>query len=98
MGGKRLIWGDVNAALNRLVAEGVIAAFRTSFGGHAPELGVYVIVTPVERVTDVQAVWAHQRLFMIPSRSNKSLRLGPWFGPFRRGVERRLGLLNLLQQ
>ena len=55
MGGKRLIWGDINAALNRLVAEGVIAAFRTSFGGLAPELGVHVIVTSVERVTDVQA-------------------------------------------
>jgi hypothetical protein len=28
MGGKRMIWGDVNAALNRLMAEGVIAASK----------------------------------------------------------------------
>ena len=55
MGGKRRIWGDVNAALNRLVADGVIAAFKTSFGGPAPEMGAHVIVTPVERVTDLHA-------------------------------------------
>ena len=41
--------------LNRLVAEGLIAAFRTSFRGPAPELGVHVIVTPVEPITDEQA-------------------------------------------
>src|SRR5215207_94622 len=53
VGGKRRIWGDVNAALNRLVADGVIAAFKASFSGPAPEMGAYVIVTPVERVTDL---------------------------------------------
>jgi len=53
MGGKRRIWGDVNAALNRLVADGVIAAFKTSFGDLAPEMGAHVIVTPVERVADL---------------------------------------------
>jgi hypothetical protein len=41
--------------LNRLGAEGLIAAFRTSFRGPAPELGVHVIVTPGEPVTDEQA-------------------------------------------
>jgi hypothetical protein len=42
--------------LNRLGAEGLIAAFRTSFRGPAPELGVHVIImTPVEPVTDGQA-------------------------------------------
>ncbi len=55
MSRKRMIWGDVNAALNRLVAEGVIVAFRTSFGGLAPELGVHVIVTPADLVSDLQA-------------------------------------------
>jgi len=55
MVGKRLLWGDVNAALNRLVAEGVIASFRTSFGGPAPELGVHVVVTAPQPVSDLQA-------------------------------------------
>ena len=55
MGGKRRIWGDVNAVLNRLVADGVIAAFKTSFGGLAPEMGAHVIVMPVERVSDLHA-------------------------------------------
>ena len=50
-GRKRRIWGDVNAALNRLVADGVIAAFKTSVGGPAPEIGAHVIVTPFEGVT-----------------------------------------------
>jgi hypothetical protein len=40
--------------LNGLGAEGTIATFRTSFRGPAPELGVHVIVTPVEPVTDEQ--------------------------------------------
>jgi len=31
MGARRPGWGTVNAVLNRLVAEGMIAAFRTSF-------------------------------------------------------------------
>ena len=55
MGAKRAGWGTVNAVLNRLVAEGLITAFRTSFRGPTPELGVHVIVTPVEPVTDRQA-------------------------------------------
>jgi len=41
--------------LNRLVTEGLIAASRTSLRGPAPELGVHVIVTPVEPVSDRQA-------------------------------------------
>lgn len=55
MGAKRAGWGTVKAVLNRLVAESLIAAFRTSFRGPAPELGAHVIVTPVEPVTDGQA-------------------------------------------
>jgi hypothetical protein len=55
MGAKRPGWGTVNAVLNRLVAEGVIAAFRTSFSGPRPELDVHVIITPAESVTDAKA-------------------------------------------
>ena len=52
MGAKRAGWGAVKAMLNRLVAESLIAAFRTSFRGPAPELGVHVIVTSGEPITD----------------------------------------------
>jgi hypothetical protein len=55
MGANRAGWGAVKAVLNCLVAESLIAAFRTSFRGPAPELGVHVIVTPVEPATDGQA-------------------------------------------
>jgi hypothetical protein len=55
MGAKRAGWGAVNAGLNRLGAEGLIAALQTSFRGPASELGVHVIMMPVEPVTDGQA-------------------------------------------
>ena len=51
MGPKRAGWGTALAVLNHLVAEGLIAAFRTSFRGSALELGVHVIVTPGEPST-----------------------------------------------
>ena len=51
MGANRAGWGAVKAMLNRLVAESLIAAFRTSFRGSAPELGVHVVMTPVEPST-----------------------------------------------
>lgn len=38
--------GDVNVTLNRLVAEGTIAGFKTNFGSSEPEVGLHVIVTP----------------------------------------------------
>jgi hypothetical protein len=62
MGAKRAGWGRVNTVLNRLVAEGLITTFRTSFGGPAPELGVHVIVTPVEAITDEQAAELRTRV------------------------------------
>ena len=46
MGANRAGWGAVKATLNRLGAEGLIAAFRTSFRGSAPKLGGHVAVTP----------------------------------------------------
>ena len=55
MGAKRAGWGAVKAMLNRLVAESLIAAFRTSFRGPALELGGHATVTPVEPVSDGQA-------------------------------------------
>ena len=55
MGANRAGWGAVKTVLNRLVAEGLIAAFRTSFRGSAPELGGHVAVTPGEPVTNGQA-------------------------------------------
>ena len=55
MGGKRMLWGDVNAALNRLVAEGAIVAFKSNFDRLIPDLGLHVHVTPVRPVTDLEA-------------------------------------------
>jgi hypothetical protein len=55
MGANRAGGGTVKAMLNRLGAEGLIAAFRTSFRSSALELGGHVIVTPVEPVSDRQA-------------------------------------------
>jgi hypothetical protein len=38
--------GDLNAVLNRLVREGVIAAFRTNFSVKDSPAGLCVMVTP----------------------------------------------------
>jgi hypothetical protein len=38
-------WGSVNAILNGLVRDGVIAAFRTNIADHQSALGLHVIVT-----------------------------------------------------
>ena len=38
-------WGDINAALNRLVREGVIAGFKTNRSDKSRE-GLHVEVTP----------------------------------------------------
>ena len=40
--------GDVNVALNRLVAAGTIASFRTNFGSTEPAVGLHVVVAPGE--------------------------------------------------
>jgi hypothetical protein len=40
--------GDVNVTLNRLVAQGTIASFRTNFGASEPQVGLHVVVTPGE--------------------------------------------------
>ena len=40
------LWGDVNVALNRLVAAGVIARFWTNLGARKPLLALHVVVAP----------------------------------------------------
>ena len=67
MGANRAGGGTVNAVHNRLGAEGLIAAFRASFRGPAPKLGVHVIVTPVEPATDGQADALRCRVQTAPS-------------------------------
>jgi hypothetical protein len=42
-------------ALARLVADGVITSFSTSFGRPASELDLHVFVTPVRPLTDAEA-------------------------------------------
>jgi len=39
-------WGDINAALNRLVREGVIAGFKTNRGDKSHRDGLLVNVQP----------------------------------------------------
>ena len=39
-------WGDINATLNRLVREGVIAGFKTNRGDKARDAGLHVDITP----------------------------------------------------
>ena len=36
--------GDMNAILNRLVREGVLASFQTNFDGRSSSLGIHIIV------------------------------------------------------
>ena len=55
MGANQAGWGAGKATLSRLGADGLIAAFRTSFRGPALELGGHVIVTPIEPATNEQA-------------------------------------------
>ena len=40
-------WGDINAALNRLVREGVITSFRTNRGDKT-QAGLHVSIVPTE--------------------------------------------------
>ncbi|HEX2135581.1 MAG TPA: hypothetical protein VHG30_06685 [Microvirga sp.] len=40
------LWGDVNVAMNRLVAEGVIARFGTNLAARRPLLALHVVVSP----------------------------------------------------
>ena len=46
--------GHSQCCTHRLLAEGVIAAVRTSFSGSRPELGVHLIITPAESITDAE--------------------------------------------
>lgn len=39
-------WGDINAALNRLVREGVITGFKTNRGDKSHQEGLQVNVVP----------------------------------------------------
>ncbi|WP_375461050.1 hypothetical protein [uncultured Enterovirga sp.] len=43
---KMASWGDINAALNRLVREGVIAGFKTNRGDKSLDSSLHVNVTP----------------------------------------------------
>ena len=40
------LWGDVNVALNRLVAAGVIARFWTNLAARQPAIALHVVVAP----------------------------------------------------
>ena len=44
------LWGEVNVALNRLVAAGVIERFWTNLAARKPLLALHVVVSPPEPV------------------------------------------------
>ena len=54
--------GDLNAVLNRLVREGVIAAFRTNFSVKDSPAGLCVTVTPHGADADCIKERIHQAL------------------------------------
>lgn len=49
------LWGDLNAALNRLVTAGTIARYWTNLGQRKPLLAVHVIVAPPVALSDADA-------------------------------------------
>jgi hypothetical protein len=44
------LWGEVNVALNRLVAAGVITRFWTNLAARKPLMMLHVVVSPPEPV------------------------------------------------
>jgi hypothetical protein len=48
-------WGDINAVLNRLVREEVVAGFWTNLGEPAPPFALHVIVRPPNPIGDQEA-------------------------------------------
>lgn len=48
-------WGSINAVLNRLVREGVIAAFKTNIADRQNALGLHVVVAPPGAPDDATA-------------------------------------------
>ena len=50
MTGRGSLHGNVNAALNRLCRDGVIAQFKTNFMSPSKEWGLHVIVAPPEEL------------------------------------------------
>ena len=53
-------WGAINAALNRLVHDGVITGFKTNLADRKAALGLHVIVT-AENVADAARAEAVRR-------------------------------------
>ena len=49
------LWGEVNVALNRLVAAGVIERFWTNLSARKPLLALHVVVSPPEPVDGERA-------------------------------------------
>jgi hypothetical protein len=55
-------WGDVNAALNRLVREGVITGFRTNISEPSSTLALHVVVTTDRALGDAGRLAARARV------------------------------------
>ncbi len=53
-------WGTINAALNRLVSEGVITGFKTNLADRKAALGLHVIVQTAD-ASDPKAIEAVRR-------------------------------------
>jgi len=55
-------WGAINAALNGLVSEGVITAFKTNLADRKAALGLHVIVQIENASDDAAADVARERV------------------------------------
>jgi hypothetical protein len=55
-------WGDVNAALNRLVREGVITGFRTNISEPSSTLALHVVITTDAALDGAGALAARARV------------------------------------
>ena len=55
-------WGDVNAALNRLVREGVITGFRTNISEPSSTLALHVVITTDAALGGAGALAARARV------------------------------------
>jgi hypothetical protein len=56
------LWGDVNVALNGLVAAGVIARFWTNLAGQRPLVALHVVVSPPAPVDHEAAETIRERV------------------------------------
>ncbi len=81
------LWGDINVALNRLVAQGVIARFWTNLGDRNALLSVHVIVAPSAPVDEagVEAIRKAVSAVLTPILEEVTITIDQSGGPLSGG-------------